>query len=60
MAALGEAASAWEAQAVEPTRVLSLLVEDWYDLMEEHFDLVRSALRAVALTSERLLDELAG
>jgi CRP-like cAMP-binding protein len=59
MAAFGETASAWEARAVEPTRALALLVEDWFDLMEEHFDLVRSALRALALTSEALRDELA-
>jgi CRP-like cAMP-binding protein len=58
-AALGESIAAWEAHAIEATRVLSMVVEDWFDLMEEHFDLVRSALRALALASEGLRDELA-
>jgi CRP-like cAMP-binding protein len=59
VAGLGEPAQAWRARAVERTRALSMRLEDWYDLMEEHFDLVRSALRALALRRESILDELA-
>jgi CRP-like cAMP-binding protein len=59
VAALGEAAQAWEARAMAPTRALFLRHEDWLDLMEEHFDLVRSALGQLSLMREAILEQLA-
>jgi len=58
-AAFGERAPAWEASATTSTRALAFGVEDWFDLMEEHFELVRSVLAGMALERERLLDLLA-
>ena len=60
VASLGEPILAWSARAVTRVRALSLRLEDWFDLMEEHFDLVRSALSALALIRESHLEELAG
>jgi CRP-like cAMP-binding protein len=57
--AFGEAALAWAARAKTKVRVLAFRIEDWFDLMEEHFDLVRSALAGSALERERLTDLLA-
>jgi CRP-like cAMP-binding protein len=58
-ASLGEAIVAWQAHAVTRVRVLAMRIEDWFDLMEEHFDLVRSALSALALRRETILEDLA-
>jgi len=58
-AAFGEPALAWTARARRHTRALAFRVEDWFDRMEEHFDMVRSALAAYARQRDRLLDELA-
>jgi CRP-like cAMP-binding protein len=58
-AALGEPVHAWNARAISPVRVLAIRLEDWFDLMEEHFDLVRSALGALARVRESILEELA-
>jgi CRP-like cAMP-binding protein len=57
--ALGEFAGAWEPRALVDTRVLAIRLEDWFDLMEEHFDLARSALGGFALRREELLNQLA-
>jgi CRP-like cAMP-binding protein len=43
-AVLGEAAAAWTARAATRVRVLGFRLEDWFDAMEEHFDLVKAAL----------------
>ena len=59
VASLGDAAKAWEARAVVETRTLSLQLEDWFDEMEEHFDLVRSALGGLALIRDEIVEELA-
>jgi len=59
VASFGGPALAWEARAVAPTRVLSFPIELWFDLMEEHFDVVRSTLSAVAARRVLLLDHLA-
>jgi CRP-like cAMP-binding protein len=59
VASLGDAIAAWEARAETATQVLSFRIEDWFDLMEEHFALVRSALSALALLREDILDDLA-
>jgi CRP-like cAMP-binding protein len=55
-AAFGGAPATWSARAMSPVRALAFRVEDWFDLMEEHFDLVRSALAGLVLERERLLD----
>jgi CRP-like cAMP-binding protein len=49
----------WQAKAGGATRVLSFPLEVWFELMDEHFDLVRAAVSALALRRERLLDYLA-
>jgi CRP-like cAMP-binding protein len=54
--AFGKRALAWEARASTRTRVLAFRIEDWFDLMEEHFDMVRSTLAGISLERERLLD----
>jgi CRP-like cAMP-binding protein len=59
VASLGDAVKEWEAHAVTRLRVLSLPIEEWFDEMEEHFDLVRSALGALALVRDEIVDELA-
>jgi CRP-like cAMP-binding protein len=58
-AAFGKSARAWKATAAAPARVLQIPIEAWLDLMEEHFDLLRSALAALALRREALLERLA-
>jgi len=50
----------WEARAIVPTRVLSFPREFWFDMMAEHFDLVRSTLAALAARRDTLLGVLAG
>jgi CRP-like cAMP-binding protein len=57
--ALGERASAWEARAVSRTRTLTFRLEDWFDLMEENAEMVRSTLGALLMHRERCLEELA-
>ena len=57
-AAFGEPAVAWRARAATQGRALAFRVDDWFDRMEEHFDMVRSALSALSLRREQLLDEL--
>ncbi len=59
VASFGAPAPFWEARAVTPTRVISFPIEVWFDLMEEHFDLVRSALAAVGRRREVLLEQMA-
>jgi CRP-like cAMP-binding protein len=58
-AAIGEPALSWRAVAQGPVRTLAYRIEDWFDLMELHFDLVRSAVTWLALERERLHDLLA-
>jgi CRP-like cAMP-binding protein len=55
----GDGAQAWEAHASVPTRLLAIGLEDWFDLMEEHFDLARSALGGLSLRREEILNQLA-
>jgi CRP-like cAMP-binding protein len=57
-AAFGEAAPFWAALGSKPGRALAFRVDDWFDLMEEHFDMVRSALAAMSSRREELLDQL--
>jgi len=57
--ALGDRAAAWEARAVAPTRTLTFRLEDWFDLLEENAEMVRSTLGALLTHRERCLDDLA-
>ena len=58
-AILGHSADAWQARASSPTRGISFPVEALFDLMEEHFDLVRSTLAALGARRDLLLEYLA-
>jgi CRP-like cAMP-binding protein len=49
----------WQAKASCPTQTLSFPLEVWFELMDEHFELVRAAMTALALHREALLDYLA-
>jgi hypothetical protein len=49
----------WEAHARSRSRLLSIPIEAWYDVMEEHFDLARSTMGYLAERREALLDILA-
>ena len=53
----GEALARQSARALTPAVVLRLREEDFYDVMEDHFDLARSALGYLASENERRLDE---
>ena len=57
-AALGESSLAWRAHAKTPTRALAIVIETYFDELEEHFDLVRAAMMAMAEDRERLLDRI--
>ncbi|HSY20748.1 MAG TPA: cyclic nucleotide-binding domain-containing protein [Polyangiaceae bacterium] len=57
VATLGPAILAWEAHAVTHVRALSVRLEDYLNVMEEHFDLVRSALSELARMREVILAE---
>ncbi|MGD0526588.1 MAG: cyclic nucleotide-binding domain-containing protein [Polyangiaceae bacterium] len=59
-AVLGGVVDAWEARAVTPTRCIAVPLESLFDLMEEHFELVRSTLFALGVRRGLLLDYLAG
>ncbi|HEX3344445.1 MAG TPA: cyclic nucleotide-binding domain-containing protein [Polyangiaceae bacterium] len=58
-AILGRVAEPWQALATAPTRVIAFPVEAFFDLMEEHFDLVRSTLSALGARRALLLEHLA-
>jgi CRP-like cAMP-binding protein len=57
VATLGPSIAAWEAHAVTRVRALTLRIEDYLNVMEEHFDLVRSALSELARLREVILAE---
>ena len=59
VASLGEPIAEWQAHAATQVRALSVPLEDWFNQMEEHFDLVRSALCALAIAREAILEDLA-
>ncbi|MGH7296269.1 MAG: Crp/Fnr family transcriptional regulator [Polyangiaceae bacterium] len=58
-AILGRVAEPWHARAVGAARGISLPLEALFDLMEEHFDLVRSTFAALGARRELLLEHLA-
>jgi CRP-like cAMP-binding protein len=55
----GPAALAWAARGTVPGRGIAFPIEGWFDLMEEHFDLVRSTFSALMARRELLLEHLA-
>ncbi len=59
VAAFGAPALAWESRATTPGRGIAVDIEAWFELMEEHFDMVRSTLSAILARRELLLDHLA-
>jgi CRP-like cAMP-binding protein len=50
----GGARSEWEAHAATPVRALAFRIADWFDVMEENFEMVRATLTSLALEHERL------
>jgi CRP-like cAMP-binding protein len=58
-AILGQVADGWQARSITPTRGISFPIEALFDLMEEHFDLVRSTLAALGARRELLLEHMA-
>jgi CRP-like cAMP-binding protein len=58
-AILGRVAEAWHARAITTTRGISFPIEALFDLMEEHFDLVRSTFVALGARRELLIAHLA-
>jgi CRP-like cAMP-binding protein len=58
-AILGRVADPWHARAVTTTRGVSFPIDALFDLMEEHFDLVRSTLAAIGARRELLIEHLA-
>jgi CRP-like cAMP-binding protein len=58
-ASFGAPARAWEAKAWTKARILAFPVVTWFDLMEEHFDVVRSTLGALGARREALLEHIA-
>jgi CRP-like cAMP-binding protein len=57
-AAFGDPIRAWEARARTAGRALTFPVADWLDLMEEHFDMVRTTLGTLSLDREELMERL--
>ena len=58
-AILGAVGDAWQARATTAVRGVSFPIDALFDLMEEHFDLVRSTLAAVGARRDLLLEHLA-
>jgi CRP-like cAMP-binding protein len=58
-AAFTEDAREWDAHATTPARVISVPLEAWFDLMEDHFDLAHSFLGVLQVWRERALEWLA-
>ena len=59
LAWLADADRKWHARAVTAVRALVFRVEDWFDLMEENFEMVRPTLAALAEQRQELLRTLA-
>ena len=58
-ASFGDGSTPWEARAITATRALAVHHDDWFNLLEEHFDMLRSALGAMALQRDRMLEQMA-
>jgi len=53
----GAVASSWEARATVRTRAISFGIDDWFDVLQENFEMVRATLATFARERERLLTE---
>ncbi len=53
-AAFAGTSSAWEARALTRTRALAFHVDDWLDILEENFEMVRAMLASLARENARL------
>ncbi len=53
-AGIGQATWPCTVRATEPTHVIAITIEDLYDVMEDHFDVVRSVMGFLALERERV------
>jgi CRP-like cAMP-binding protein len=51
----GALATSWQARARTRARVLSLGIDDWFDELQENFEMVRATLATFARERERLL-----
>jgi CRP-like cAMP-binding protein len=58
-ASFGEGSIPWEVHATTAVRTLAVPHDDWFDLLEEHFDMLRSALGTMAKLRDRILEQLA-
>ena len=58
-AAFGDGPLPWEAHARTATRGLAIRHDDWLNLLEEHFDMLRSALGAMAMQRDRMVEQMA-
>jgi CRP-like cAMP-binding protein len=56
---LGQTGASWSARALEASRLVSFSIEEWFNQMEEHPEMARSAMAALSLERERLLETLA-
>jgi len=50
---------AWGARGVRESEVLSFSVEEWFNQMEEHPEMARAAMTALAIEREHLMERLA-
>ena len=50
---------AWEARALTKVRALTFRGEDWFDLAEEHFDIVLASLASFAEDRLRIMERMA-
>ena len=50
---------AWEARALTRVRALTVRVEDWFDLAEEHFDIVQASLASLASDRLHIMERMA-
>jgi CRP-like cAMP-binding protein len=58
-AVLGGVSGPWQARAITPIRGIGVPLEALFDMMEEHFDLVRSTFAALGARRELLIEHLA-
>jgi CRP-like cAMP-binding protein len=58
-ATFGDASTPWGARATVATHTLAMYHDDWFDLLEEHFGMLRSVLGAMATQRDKMLEQLA-
>jgi CRP-like cAMP-binding protein len=58
-ASFGDPSVPWGAHAKTRARTLAIHHDGWFDLLEENFDMLRAALRGMALAREKILEQMA-